>query len=124
MEPVHEFTLIVDGISELNPEVMDALFEAGCDDATVSRQGETVSMDFARSAPTLKDAIASAIANVRHAGIGARVVRVDEVAQGPYTDESTSMYVCAVNSALHVSHAVTLDPTIRHFVLELLERPQ
>jgi hypothetical protein len=36
MEAEHEFTLILDGISELGPSIVDALFEAGCDDATLS----------------------------------------------------------------------------------------
>ena len=31
----HEFTLILSGISELTPEVTDALYEAGFDDSLV-----------------------------------------------------------------------------------------
>ena len=49
MKETHEFTLVVNGISELTPEVLDALFEAGCDDATVCQQNDRVEMDFARS---------------------------------------------------------------------------
>ena len=55
MEAVHEFTLIIDGIPDLNPAIMNALFESGCDDATVSRQGGRISMDFVRAASTLRD---------------------------------------------------------------------
>jgi hypothetical protein len=78
MEAEHEFTLILDGISELGPSIVDALFEAGCDDATLSSCDGVVSMDFDRIAPTMQDAVVSAIQDVRKANIGARVVRVEE----------------------------------------------
>jgi MoaA/NifB/PqqE/SkfB family radical SAM enzyme len=77
MNMEHEFTLIIDGIPDLTPAVMDALFEAGCDDATVSRQGGTIAMDFVRPAPSRRDAIIGAIRDVEKAGIGARVLRVE-----------------------------------------------
>lgn len=74
----HEFVLVLSGISELTPEVEDALFAAGCDDATVSVRFGRVYLTFARAAPSLKDAILSAIRDVRKSGIGAEVLRVDE----------------------------------------------
>jgi len=37
-ETEYDFALIVSGVAELTPAVEDALFEAGCDDATVSTQ--------------------------------------------------------------------------------------
>jgi hypothetical protein len=75
-EPEHDFSLILDGVSELTTEVEDALFESGCDDATLSLQHGCVYAEFSRRAPTLKDAVISAIRNVRQAGLG--VLRVDE----------------------------------------------
>jgi hypothetical protein len=77
MEADHDFTLILDGIPDLSREVVDALFEAGCDDGTLSSSAGVVSMDFTRSAPSMKEAIISAIRDVRKANIGARVVRVE-----------------------------------------------
>jgi hypothetical protein len=77
METEHEFTLVLDGISELTPEIFDALFEAGCDDATMSSRDGVVSLDFGRDAPTMKEAIVSAIRDVQKANVGARVVRVE-----------------------------------------------
>ena len=77
MEADHEFTLVLDGISELTPEIFDALFEAGCDDATISSRDGVVSLDFGRIAATMKDAIISAIRDVQKANIGARVLRVE-----------------------------------------------
>lgn len=73
----HEFTLILGGVEDLTREVVDALSEAGCDDGLVGRQFGRVHITFAREAPSLKDAILSAIRDVRRAGIGARVLRVD-----------------------------------------------
>jgi len=73
----HDFTLVLTGIAELNSEVEDSLFNAGCDDATISVRSGRVYMTFARTADSLKDAILSAIRSVRKAGIGADVLRVD-----------------------------------------------
>ena len=74
----HDFALILTGVHELTSEVEDALFEAGCDDATLSVQYGYIYIEFSRSAATLKDAILSAIRDVRKANIGADVWRVDE----------------------------------------------
>ncbi len=60
---------------------MDALFEAGCDDATVSSQGGRISLDFDRSAPSMRDAVVSAIADVHKAGM--KVARVDGATPDP-----------------------------------------
>jgi hypothetical protein len=77
-EREHEFDLVLTGISDFDEDTMDALFEAGCDDATPSLQYGKVNLAFTRTAPSLKDAILSAIENVRSAGIGADVLQVDE----------------------------------------------
>lgn len=74
----HDFALIVEGVPELSDRVQDALFEAGCDDATLSIQYGLLYIEFSRSAPSIKDAIVSAVRDVTAAGIGARVVRVDD----------------------------------------------
>jgi len=77
-EPEHDFALIVDGVEELTQSVEDALFSAGCDDATLSLQYGLLYLEFSRSAKSLEEAIISAINDVRKAGIGAEVLRVDE----------------------------------------------
>lgn len=76
-EREYDFALVLKGVHHLTTEVEDALFQAGCDDATLSLQYGSVAMEFSRSALTLKDAILSAIRDVRKAGIGADVWRVD-----------------------------------------------
>lgn len=73
-----DFALIVRGVSELADEVQDALFEAGCDDATVSMQHGLLYIEFSRAAKSLKDAILSAIRDVQRSRLALRVLRVDE----------------------------------------------
>jgi len=76
-ETEFDFTLLLDGIEEITPDVEDALFTAGCDDATISLRFGRMYLTFSRSAVSLKDAIISAIKNVRKSGIDATVLRVD-----------------------------------------------
>ena len=73
----YDFALILTGVSELSTAVEDGLFQAGCDDATLSMQYGSLYLEFSRAAPSLKAAILSAIRDVRKAGVGADVWRVD-----------------------------------------------
>ena len=57
METEHEFMLTLDGVSDLDDEAVDALYEAGCDDSTIMTRAGRVMMGFTRTAPTMKDAI-------------------------------------------------------------------
>jgi hypothetical protein len=77
-EAEHDFVLVLTGIKVLNRQVEDALFEAGCDDATISLRFGAIYLTFSRVAPTLKEAILSAVRDVRRAQIGADVLRVDD----------------------------------------------
>ncbi len=77
-EKEYDFALIVGGVDSLTSQVEDGLFSAGCDDATLSIQYGLLYIEFSRAAASLKDAILSAIRDVRKAGIGAEVLRVDE----------------------------------------------
>jgi hypothetical protein len=78
----YDFALSVGGVSELISAIEDALFQAGCDDATVSMQYGRLYIEFSRSALSLEDAIISAINDVRNANIGAEVLRVDTIVRG------------------------------------------
>ncbi len=62
--PVHHFTLIVEGIDLQAEPTIDALFEAGCDDATVGRVDGVQYIDFDREAESLGEAIISATRDV------------------------------------------------------------
>lgn len=73
----HEFVIVLSGVAGLGEDVMNALFEAGCDDATPSLRFGRLYLTFARVAPTLKGAILTAIRDVKRAGVGAEIVSVD-----------------------------------------------
>ena len=76
-EAEYEFALILDGITKVDSGVEDALFEAGCDDATISVRCGRVYLTFSRTASSVKDAVIGAIRDVAAANVGARVLRVD-----------------------------------------------
>ncbi len=77
----HNFTLIIDGDVDAK---LDALFEAGCDDATFGAVDGTYYAVFDREAPTFDMAVSSAISDiesvsglqVRH-GTTARLERLE-----------------------------------------------
>lgn len=67
------------GVEELDDAMVDALFEAGCDDALVAvRCGEPY-ITFSREAPSFRVALFSAIADVERSGVGLELVRVEPV---------------------------------------------
>ena len=72
--PIHQFTLIVAGSDLQTEPLIDALFEAGCDDATVGRTGGVQYIDFDREAESLGEAINSAVRDVEQVE-GVRVTR-------------------------------------------------
>lgn len=73
-----EFTLVVEGADLQDEELIDRLFEAGLDDATVSRSGGVQLVDVARDAETYREALFTALRQLRQAtGATARVVRVE-----------------------------------------------
>jgi hypothetical protein len=71
------FDIILDGVSEISDEAADALFEAGCDDATPSSRDGLARVHFDREAPSLEDAIRSAVAQVQSAGFTVSRVEID-----------------------------------------------
>jgi hypothetical protein len=72
----HTFTLIIDGPDVTEEGVIDALFEAGCQDALLGRRDLVQFADFDREAPDLVRAIVSAIDEVESVA-GMRVLRVE-----------------------------------------------
>lgn len=72
--PDHDFTLIL--AREPSGDELDALFDAGCDDAMFGTTAGVAHAQFDREADTLADAIMSAIESVESVA-GLRVVRVE-----------------------------------------------
>lgn len=73
----HDFTLLLDGAITVTPEIEDAIFNAGCDDATIGFRFGRLFLTFSRTAPSLREAIVSAILAINGCGKGLRVLRVD-----------------------------------------------
>lgn len=74
----YDFTLLLDGINQITPEVENALYKAGCDDATISIRYGRMYLTFTRAANSFRNAVISAIKDVRKSKIGATVLRVDQ----------------------------------------------
>lgn len=76
MTETYGFTLLVAGADVQTDEALNALAEAGCEDATVGSSGGVQHLDFDREASSYLAAVLSAIADVEMAVPGVRVVRV------------------------------------------------
>jgi hypothetical protein len=74
---VYDFTLTMAGVDELTAEVADALYEVGCDDASLHSEGTILYLDFHREAGSLGDAIGSAVKAVEAAGFSVARVEID-----------------------------------------------
>ena len=83
--PVHHFTLIVDSPDLQDGELIDRLFEAGCDDAAIGRSDGIQYADFDREAASLDEAVLSAVTDVEHVA-GVNLVRVADVSLVSMTD--------------------------------------
>lgn len=59
-----KFTLVVEGCDLKTDEAVDALFEAGCDDALVGSSKGVQFLDFDRDAESVDEAVRSAVADV------------------------------------------------------------
>jgi hypothetical protein len=64
---VFEFRLILAGVTELTPDLADALYQV-FDDGTAGSCAGLVAIDFHREGPSFQEAVQSAIADVRKAG--------------------------------------------------------
>lgn len=83
------FTLLLQGVDALSDESADALFEAGCDDATFGARDGAQYAQFDREAICFGAAVSSAIRDVRRALPGLVVVRIEAKAADRSFPEST-----------------------------------
>ena len=70
-----EFTLILRDVTEMTDSLANALYDAGCDDATVGSSCGVARVSFSRDAAALQDAIQSAVRDLGKAGC--EVARVE-----------------------------------------------
>lgn len=71
------FEFVLSGFDRPTEEALDALFEAGCDDASLLERGTTPVLQFDRDAESIEDALSSALRDVEQAQVGATVLRVE-----------------------------------------------
>ena len=72
----YAFMLLLSGFDEITDVIENALFEAGCDDATLGIHAGNPYLTFHREAKSLEEAIRSALRQVKAANVGIEVVRV------------------------------------------------
>ena len=115
------FTLIVDGPDLQDQFLIDRLFEAGCDDATIGSSDGVQYVDFDREAEALEDAILSAIDDLEKLE-GVEVVRIadaglaslaDIAARIDRTRESVRLLVSGARGPGNFPKPVT-DPRSRY----------
>lgn len=90
----YDFTLETSGRSVVDDEVVDALYEAGCDDAGIGRFLGVHYLEFNREADSYCEAVRTAIADVQSVpGVSVtRVVNEDA--------DAVDAFTAAVNAAL------------------------
>src|SRR5438270_1225722 len=77
---LHRFTLILAGVATLKPDIANALYEATGGDIEFKMRDGVAFLEFNRKAPSLQQAITSAIRDVEGASVGVRVIRVESEA--------------------------------------------
>lgn len=70
------FTATIVGVDVMTDAAQEALFDAGCGDATFGVSNGMQTAEFDRDAADFAEAVASAIKGVEHALPGARVMQV------------------------------------------------
>lgn len=70
------FTLTIEGADVMTEIAQEALYEAGCDDATFGVSNGVQTAEFDRESNEFAEAVASAIRAVESAVPGARVIEV------------------------------------------------
>jgi hypothetical protein len=73
----YEFDVILKDVGEVTDEQADALFAAGCDDGTPASCSGVTWVHFDREAPSLEEAIRSAVTQVRAAGFNVSKIELD-----------------------------------------------
>jgi hypothetical protein len=93
MPAVHSFILFFGGADVLDDEHLDALYEAGCDDALFGARDGAQYGAFDREAASFSEALAGAIRDVTSAVPGLRITRIEP-------DELVTMAAIAERSGL------------------------
>jgi hypothetical protein len=74
---IYEFDVFLKGVSEVTDDLADTLFAQGCDDGTPASRDGAAWIHFDREAPSLEEAIHSAVTQIRAAGFAVSKVELD-----------------------------------------------
>jgi hypothetical protein len=80
MMKTYDFIVTLGRDTEHSDDLVEALFEVGCDDGSVWSTGSVVQIGFSRQAESLEAAIRSAVADVQKAGSTVVQVTMEEPA--------------------------------------------
>jgi hypothetical protein len=88
----YDFSLVLSNGTELTDQLVEDLYEAGCDDGSPSSCGGTVMVTLHREAESLEQAIRAGIADVQKTGSSvARVeIQPDDLAETPGAETTTA----------------------------------
>ncbi len=121
IQRVHRFTLSLSGIDDrLTDAELDRLFEAGCDDALIGCTAGQWSAEFDREAPSLAEAIVSAVRDVEAAsveGLAVEGVKTDEPDELAEADLAAIAYLDAMLRARRLAFRV---PKVRELASRIL----
>src|SRR5262245_50448958 len=73
----YEFDVVLKDVSEVTDEQADVLFAAGCDDGTPACCNGVAWIHFDREAPSLEEAIHTAVGQIQAAGLLVSKVELD-----------------------------------------------
>jgi hypothetical protein len=73
----YEFDVILKNVAQATDEHADVLFDAGCDDGTLASRDGATWIHFDREAPSLEEAIRSAVAQVQSVGLAVSKVELN-----------------------------------------------
>jgi hypothetical protein len=76
----YEFDVVLKDVPEVTDDQADVLFAAGCDDGTPACCNGIAWLHFDRQAPSLEEAIRSAVAQVQAAGFAVSKIELDVAA--------------------------------------------
>jgi hypothetical protein len=74
----YRFTLVFAGeFEDLSENLVDAIYEAGCDDSHIALSECVLRIGFSREAPSYRIALISAIADIERSGLGLELAAVE-----------------------------------------------
>jgi hypothetical protein len=74
---LYSFEIVLQALREVTDDQADALCAAGCDDGTPTSSNGVAWVHFHREAPSLEEAIRSAVVQVQAAGLRVAKVELD-----------------------------------------------